>query len=238
MPPRLAIVQLAPLTVSSGPSARPFAVSSKYISTPAEALATSNFSQRIAWQEFTHNTDGIPFNSILMYPVVSETEGRSIPLIVVPHGGPHSSINNIFIPSYIFLVEALKVGVLFVNYRGSTGFGQDSITSLLGKIGTNDVADIMTSLNSALQLVQQDSAKLKVFDETKVGIVGGSHGGFLGAHMCGQYPNVFKACALRNPVTNIPAMASVTDIPGKPYSHTKNLFNADLTDCLTMFDCV
>lgn len=213
LPPRLAIVQLAPLTVSSGPSARPFAVSSKYISNPAEALVTSNFSQRIEWKEFAHNTDGIPFNSILMYPVASETKGRSIPLVVVPHGGPHSSINNIFIPSYVFLVEALKVGVLFVNYRGSTGFGQDSITSLLGKIGTNDVADIMTSLDSALQLVQQDSTELKVFDESKVGIVGGSHGGFLGAHMCGQYPNVFKACALRNPVTNIPAMASVTDIP-------------------------
>ena len=34
---------------------------------------------------------------------------------------------------------------LSVNYRGSTGFGQDGIESLLGKVGTQDVRDVQVS---------------------------------------------------------------------------------------------
>jgi acylaminoacyl-peptidase len=46
-----------------------------------------------------------------------------------------------------------------------------------------------------------------------MGIMGGSHGGFLTAHLLGQFPGFFKAGALRNPVTSIPAMFTSSDIP-------------------------
>lgn len=36
------------------------------------------------------------------------------------------------------------------NYRGSTGYGEDSIQSLPGRAGTNDVADCMTALQAAI----------------------------------------------------------------------------------------
>ena len=39
--------------------------------------------------------------------------------------------------------------VFVVNYRGSSGFGQQSIMSLLGKIGTNDVADVQVGVACA-----------------------------------------------------------------------------------------
>ena len=42
--------------------------------------------------------------------------------------------------------------------------------------------------------------------------VGGSHSGFIGAHLAGQYPTLFQAFSLRNAVTNIAAMAAATDI--------------------------
>jgi dipeptidyl aminopeptidase/acylaminoacyl peptidase len=59
----------------------------------------------------------------------------SIPLIVVPHGGPHSVMPTQFVPAYAFLSMQLNAAVLHVNYRGSSGFGQTSIDSLLGNIG-------------------------------------------------------------------------------------------------------
>ena len=158
----------------------------------------------LQWKVFNHVNQGIHFNSILLYP--SSSSSSSLPLIAVPHGGPHSCFSNSFVASYVFLAKTLNAAVLLINYRGSTGFGQDSIESLLGKIGANDVEDLWIAINHALSLPS-------LLDGSKVGIIGGSHGGFLSSHMCGQRPSYFKFCCLRNPVTNIPAMASVTDIP-------------------------
>uniref|UniRef100_A0A7S0SJ49 Peptidase S9 prolyl oligopeptidase catalytic domain-containing protein n=1 Tax=Mantoniella antarctica TaxID=81844 RepID=A0A7S0SJ49_9CHLO len=44
-------------------------------------------------------------------------------------------------------------------------------------------------------------------------VVGGSHGGFLGAHLIGQAPDMFRCAVLRNPVTDIASMVALTDIP-------------------------
>ena len=94
---------------------------------------------------------GIPYESILITPkLISNKIGNNenkidcdiddsesfdkCPLIVVPHGGPHSCMTTSYVASYAFLCLHLGAAVLHVNYRGSTGFGQDSIDSLLGKI--------------------------------------------------------------------------------------------------------
>jgi acylaminoacyl-peptidase len=50
-------------------------------------------------------------------------------------------------------------------------------------------------------------------DPDRIGICGGSHGGFLAAHCVGQFPEIFKVAAMRNPVTNIASMVTATDIP-------------------------
>jgi len=50
-------------------------------------------------------------------------------------------------------------------------------------------------------------------DSKRLAICGGSHGGFLTGHCLGQYPDLFKAACMRNPVTNIASMITSTDIP-------------------------
>ena len=99
-----------------------------------------------------------------------------------------------------------------VNYRGSTGFGARSIFSLPGNIGSNDVQDMMTAI--AAVTTHHIHNESRAIDRSRMAVVGGSHGGFLAGHLIGQYPDTFKAAVLRNPVTNIPAMVSVSDIPG------------------------
>jgi acylaminoacyl-peptidase len=147
--------------------------------------------------------DGIPFEAILITPPV--VEGKLLPLITVPHGGPHSCMPTSYVPSYAFLAIHLNSAVLHCNYRGSTGFGQRSIDSLLGTIGTNDVQDVLDCTNMAINE--------GYINKDLVAIVGGSHGGFLCGHMIGQYPDLFRVACMRNPVTNIPSMVGVTDIP-------------------------
>jgi acylaminoacyl-peptidase len=191
--------------------------------TPASALQLRDGSiAGLGWEVFSHSAGSILFESILIYPTGA---GAGLPVVVVPHGGPHSCMTTAYFHAYAFLAHSLGAAVLHVNYRGSPGFGQESIHSLPGNIGKNDVDDMMTALNHALTLrFDASGARLTpdaanghalLVDKSRVSVVGGSHGGFLAGHLIGQYPEVFKAAAMRNPVTNIPAMYSVSDIPGK-----------------------
>ena len=109
----------------------------------------SNLDHLLEWKTTRyHDDNGIPFESILISPKQGqngvfnfETPGlngrRKCPLIVVPHGGPHSCMTTSYVASYAFLALYLGAAVLHVNYRGSTGFGQDSIDYLLGLFRCN-----------------------------------------------------------------------------------------------------
>ncbi|XP_043564341.1 acylamino-acid-releasing enzyme-like isoform X7 [Chiloscyllium plagiosum] len=166
---------------------------------------------RIEWKiltftpppEQTHpNFPGLQFESILLIP--GKNKNIKPPLIVIPHGGP----NSIFVASWMLLhIVFCKLGyaVLLVNYRGSSGFGQDSIRSLTGNIGIQDVEDVQYAAESLL--------KEGVVDSQKVLLIGGSHGGFIGCHLISQYPGFYKAFATRNPVINLASKLGTTDIP-------------------------
>ncbi|KNC83964.1 hypothetical protein SARC_03785 [Sphaeroforma arctica JP610] len=70
-------------------------------------------------------------------------------------------------------------------------------------------------------------AEFPDIDREAIVYCGGSHGGFLGAHLIAKYPDVYKAAVLRNPVTNLVEEVSTADIPdwvyaeaGLPYRST------------------
>ncbi len=72
----------------------------------------------------------------------------------MPHGGPHAGIAaNYYLP-FGFLT-ALGYCVVAVNYRGSLGFGEDSVQSLPGHVGTNDVQDCLDALDAAVAAGEQ-----------------------------------------------------------------------------------
>lgn len=77
-----------------------------------------------------------------------------------------------------------------MNYRGSTGFGRDSIDALTGSIGTKDVADVVACTRDVIDSMTWASLGLGgaggVADGARVAVVGGSHGGFLASHLIGQ----------------------------------------------------
>jgi acylaminoacyl-peptidase len=142
--------------------------------------------------------------SVLLLPKTPK-DGKLPPLIVVPHGGPHSASTTRYLPSYAYLCSHGGYAILMTNYRGSTGYGQDYIKSLPTRIGSLDVADVIAATESI--------RKSGLVDPDRVGMCGGSHGGFLTAHCTGQYPDLFKAACLRNPVVNLASMITTTDIP-------------------------
>ncbi len=99
--------------------------------------------------------------------------------------------------------------LLILNYRGSTGYGEDFLNSLLGNIGDRDVYDCGELIKLAL------STQTDLIDPAKVITYGASHGGFLTGWLIGHpsYKDLFKAAILWNPVLNMSYMYSSTDIP-------------------------
>ncbi|XP_051153691.1 acylamino-acid-releasing enzyme-like [Leptopilina boulardi] len=133
------------------------------------------------------------------------TEDKSMPWILMLHGGPHSSYDNHFsIETCILAI--LGFGIVRVNYRGSTGMGKKNIEYLQGRIGEVDVLDCITATHDALK-------KYPWLDPNYIGLCGGSHGGFLVAHLSSQYPDLYRAVVSRNPVIDIAAMYTISDIP-------------------------
>lgn len=78
---------------------------------------------------------------------------------------------------------------------------------LLGKCGTLDVEDVHAS---TLHLV--NDLQLARFGKGEIFLMGGSHGGFISAHLISRYPDIYSAAILRNPVITCGEVDG-TDIP-------------------------
>lgn len=187
------------------------------------------------------SSDGEPFESILVWSRAAEAAAANtpgLPLLVVPHGGPHAAFTTSMIASHA-VYASLGYAVLAVNYRGSTGYGDGALASLPGRAGRADVSDVFQATIHALALggceraraspalaaanaMVEASGQMPRLNASRVAIIGGSHGGFIGAHLFtnpGTRP-LFRAAILRNPVINIASMASSTDIPDWCWSTT------------------
>ncbi|KAI3638211.1 hypothetical protein MIR68_003822 [Amoeboaphelidium protococcarum] len=129
-------------------------------------------------------------------------DGADRPCIIYPHGGPNSAFAidfNLF--AYGFCLMGFNVAL--VNYTGSVGYGQVHVDQLLGRIGELDIGD-----------VHYVSTKLSA---SKYYVFGGSHGGFIGGHLMGQFPEFYSAAVLRNPVLNVATNLVQSDIPDWSY---------------------
>jgi dipeptidyl aminopeptidase/acylaminoacyl peptidase len=85
--------------------------------------------------------------------------------------------------------------VLFTNPRGSTGYGQKFERGIVNEWGGKDYLDVMNGLDAALK-------KYSWIDENRMGVTGGSYGGFITLMAMFTQPDVFAAGAALRPVTD------------------------------------
>jgi dipeptidyl aminopeptidase/acylaminoacyl peptidase len=137
--------------------------------------------------------DGTPIQGWLMKPV-GWREGRRYPLILSIHGGPHGMYGWGFNPTFQ-VYAARGYAVLYLNPRGSSGYGQKFSDGTLREWGGGDYRDLMLGVDEALR-------KHSWIDADRLGVTGGSYGGFMTNWIITQTTR-FKAAVAVASVSNL-----------------------------------
>ena len=124
--------------------------------------------------------------------------GEKPPLLVTCHGGPHDA-TSLELDLSIQFWTSRGIGVLDVNYGGSTGYGRDYRERLIGEWGVVDVDDCA---NGAMYLVERGDV-----DADRVAISGASAGGYT-ALAAMTFRDVFKAGASHFGVSDLEALVA------------------------------
>ena len=143
-------------------------------------------------------TDGVELHGFY-YPPADGS--RLPPAIVSVHGGPTSQRTLAFDPQPQFFASH-GYGYLELNYRGSTGYGRGYREALYGNWGVADVADAAAA---ARFLGESGRA-----DPRRIGIMGGSAGGFTTLLSLALHPGAFRAGASFFGVTDLFMLARDT----------------------------
>ena len=127
--------------------------------------------------------------------------GRKYPAIVEIHGGPATQYGYTFFHE-MQLLAAQGYVVFYCNPRGSQGRGKAWVGSIIGQWGTVDYEDIMAGTD---WLVAQ-----KYVDPKRVGVTGGSYGGYMTNWIVG-HTNRFKAAVTQRSVVFLPSFIGTSD---------------------------
>ena len=114
--------------------------------------------------------DGTPIQGWLLTPDKATPQAK-VPVILAIHGGPHGMYGYAFSPTFQ-LLRANGYAVLYLNPRGSNGYGQSFSDGCVNDWGGADYKDLMAGLDHAL-------AKHPELDAERLGVMGGSYGGYM-----------------------------------------------------------
>jgi len=132
----------------------------------------------------------------------------SRPAVLEIHGGPHASYGDAFFLEFQLLADA-GFDVIFCNPRGSQGYGEAFARGLAGDWADPAYDDCMDVLDEAIVRTDIDTGRL--------GVAGGSYGGYLTAWTVG-HTDRFKAAIAMRPATNLSSLWGTSEV-GRMLEH-------------------
>ncbi len=124
------------------------------------------------------------------------------PVILYIHGGPHTAFGRAPMLE-LQLFRQAGYAVAFANPRGSTGYGQD-FALLQGEWGERDERDLLGFLDHVLARFPLDPGR--------VGVAGGSYGGYMVNWLTARHPGRFKAAVTDRSIANWFSFFGASDI--------------------------
>lgn len=173
-------------------------------------------------ERFTYKgADGWDVDGFFVRPVGWQ-EGKKYPMILNIHGGPASMYGVDWFHEFQ-VYAAHGWAVFYTNPRGSTGYGQKFERGIEGQWGGNDYTDIMNGVEVALQ-------KYPWIDRDRLGVTGGSYGGYMTNWIVG-HTNMFKAAVTLRSVSNFISDEGTRDFA---YGHAPD-FGGDLFEKFDLY---
>lgn len=168
---------------------------------------------RLARQEVVTFTtrDGLSIEGLLIHPLDRRGNAR-VPLITVVHGGPESHFSNGWLTAYsqpVQVAAARGFASFLPNYRSSTGRGVAFSKLGYGKPGMGEFDDVVDGVD---HLVASG-----LVDRDKVGITGGSYGGYASAWGATYYSERFAASVMFVGISDQASLVTTGDIPWEQY---------------------
>jgi len=168
-------------------------------------------------ERFTYEgADGWPVEGWVMHPR-GFSEGTRYPTILQIHGGPHGAYGEAFFHEFQILASE-GYALVYTNPRGSQGYGQRFTAATHHDWGGKDYEDIMRGLDAAL-------ARFAFLDPDRLGVAGGSYGGFMTNWVVG-HTDRFKAAVTMRSISNhlsqwgtsdLAFMKGFWEFPGDPW---------------------
>jgi dipeptidyl aminopeptidase/acylaminoacyl peptidase len=161
--------------------------------------------------------DGLEIEGLLTYPL-NYTAGKKVPLILNIHGGPAGNFGQTCIASNqgTYPLAALSeegYAILRPNPRGSSGYGSDFRMANRQDWGGKDYIDLMAGVDQVI--------KMGVTEESMLGVMGWSYGGYMSSWIVG-HTNRFKAASIGAPVVDLSFQNLTDDIEGFLPSYFKS----------------
>ncbi len=128
--------------------------------------------------------------------------GRQYPSILEIHGGPQTQYGNMYMHEFHYLAAAGYV-ITWSNPRGSQGYGEAVTGAIYGQWGTIDYDDVMDWADYV--------AKLPYIDPERMGVTGGSYGGYMTTLIIGRTDR-FKAAVAQRVVSNFLSFYGSSDL--------------------------
>lgn len=158
--------------------------------------------------------DGLRIEGILIHPLGQGTNPAPLPapLIVCVHGGPEAHQSNGWLTRYSSpgqVAAASGYAVFYPNYRGSTGRGLAYLKSSQGDPAGSEFDDVVDGVD---YLIAEGIA-----DPERVGVTGGSYGGYATAWMSTFYSARFAAGVMSVGISNKISKVGTTDIADEEF---------------------
>ncbi len=151
--------------------------------------------------------DNLGIEGLLIYPV-NYQQGQRYPSIVIVHGGPESHYFNNWVTRYSEPGQVLAgkgYAVFYPNYRASTGYGVKFALQGYQDAAGKEFDDIADGIK---YLDQQGIA-----DPDRVGLGGGSYGGYAAAWFASYYTKMVRAVCMFVGISDLVSKRGTTDIP-------------------------